>query len=548
MENLTAILITFLRPGYTRACIESLRLQYPKIKIIVAENGKYSRSMQSFCRKNNASYIMMPYDSGVCVARNELVRNVDTDYVLVGDDDFFYTETAMVDRMLTFLENNNNEYDLIGGRVSVDGEVKNYQGFIEKRHNHFQSHCLDVDSAIYKYDDFSGLRYCPVDLTFNFFVARTEKVKETLWDEKIKVAYEHYSWFYDFKCAGGRVAFSPDPVVIHKSKHVDPKESPEYRHYRNRKEDKNRFFDKYNLDYTISMSGTKTYATSQKIYELSQKNHYLKYIDFCITTFKRPKALERLLFSIAKYYPHANVYIADQNETLDRRFYKKLRIDIEKAGLKKRIAISSLPYDCGLSYARNYLVTTAPNKYKLILDDDMVFTEKTDIEKFYKLLENNTDCSIVGGLVQQNGVDLHFEFSLMVKDETIYQVPDNQPMRDYNGISYKKTGCVLNFALFRRDLFNFIKWDSSLKVSEHTDFYLRLSKYRNVRILYTPDVVIDHPPIEREGDYKELRQRPEFLINMLRKHKVKRIKYLNGQVIEDCNGMTKRYKESPEKF
>lgn len=254
-----------------------------------------------------------------------------------------------------------------------------------------------------------------------------------------------------------------------------------------------------------------------------------------------------MLFSIAEYYPNANVYVADQNDVLDREYYKKLRNQLFKAGYQKRISVEHLPYDCGLSFARNHLVKTTPNKYKLILDDDMVFTKETDIQKMVELLEAHPSAGIVGGRVQQLGSDLHFEFKLEIKGNTLHQIPDGNQYKTHNDIKFRKTGCVLNFALMRGDLFNHIEWDNNLKVTEHMDFYIRM-KNIPYQILYTPDVVIDHPPIEREQDYKELRQRKEFLVQMLQKHKVTRVVYLNGQVTEIMpDGGIKRYRETVKK-
>jgi GT2 family glycosyltransferase len=546
MKNTTAIVISFLRPAYTKACIRSLREQYPEIQIVVGENGHHNKELEAVCREVGAKYVQLPFDSGICVARNTLVRDIDTEYVLVGDDDFLYDREAGVDRMVSFLERH-PEYDLIGGRVRQSGIVRNYQGMIERRPTHFQSYAIDPETQAFDTDE-TGLRYCPADLTFNYFVARTAKVKTVPWDEEIKVAYEHFSWFWDFKEAGGRVAFTPDAIVIHKPEHIaaqvyGSKDHPTYMAYRNRKSDKERFFGKYGLSYTIGMNGNKTYSPHHIV---ERRKNDTKHVDFCITTFKRPKALEKLLHSIAEIYPMANIYVADQNERLDREFYKKLKSDLFDMGLAKRVSVEHLPYDCGLSYARNHLVLTTPNPYKLILDDDMVFTEEADIGKMVKLLEAHPRAGVVGGLVRQMGHDLHFEFNLEKKDGTLLQVPDGNPWKKENGITYRKTGCVLNFALMRKELFNYIQWDPELKVTEHMDFYWRMRGVP-MYILYTPDVAVDHPPAEREGDYKEMRQREEFLVRMMRKNGVTRVKYLNGQVRELMpDNSVKRYKEKPQ--
>jgi glycosyltransferase involved in cell wall biosynthesis len=543
MKNTTAIAISFLRPAYTIACIKSLREMYPEINIVVGENGDYHQGLARVCGMVGAKYIQLPYDSGVCVARNTLIKEVETEFVLVGDDDFFYTESAKVDLMVKFLENR-PEFDLVGGRVIQNGQVKNYQGNIEKRADHFQTYPINP-LGVNEVDEVSGLRYCKADLTFNYFVGRTEAIRRVPWDEQIKVAYEHFTWFYDFKLGGGRVAFSPDPIVVHKPEHVSPEvygseDHHTYMAFRNRKSDKLRFFKKYKINFTIGMNGVKNLGPEHIV---EKTKSITKYIDFCITTFKRPKALERLLFSIVKYYPSANIYIADQNDVFDREFYRKLKSDLYDVGYQKRISVEHLDYDVGLSFARNHLVATTPNKYKLILDDDFEFTKETEIQKMVNLLENNPKVGVVGGLVKQLGQELHFEFNLEVENEELSQESDRNVWRIMDGIKYKRTGCVLNFALFRKDVFNHIRWDQDLKVSEHMDFYIRM-RDTPWHILYTPDVIVDHGPVEKTDDYKDMRQRTEFQVKMMRKHRIKKIRYMNGQVVELLSdGSLKKYKE-----
>lgn len=546
MKNVTAIVISFLRPGFTKACIESLRRTYPEIKIVVGENGHHNPDLAKACKKFDAKYIQLPYDSGVCVARNTLVKNVETEYILVGDDDFYYNEEAKADAMKYFLDRH-PEFDLIGGRVTVAGIVQNYQGYIEKTDTHFVSTPIRVEEQEFELDHVSredgAFRYCPADLTFNYFLARTDKVRQVPWDEQIKVAYEHFTWFFDFKCAGGKVAFTPDAMVVHKPSHVDPEQSDEYSAFRMRKGDKERFFSKYEIKYIIGMNGVKTYAPN---HVAETRRNDTKFVDFCITTFERPHALKRLLFSIADNYPMANVYVADQSKVFDRAFYKKLRSELLTAGLHKRVSVTQLPYDCGLSYARNYLVKNTPNKYKLILDDDMVFIGATEIKKFVELMDEFPRVGVVGGMVEQTGVEVHFEFDIEKRGDTLYQVKDKGQWRDHKGIKYKRTGCVLNFALMRGEMFNQIGWDNKLKVTEHMDFYYRM-KQSAYQIIYTPDVIIDHPPIQRPEGYKDMRQRKEFFETMLKKHGVKRVKYLNGQIVELAEGGgLKRYIEQPE--
>lgn len=553
MNDVTAIIVSFLRPEYTVACVKSLRETYPGIRIVVGENGYPDRGLAAACARAGARYVRLPFDCGVTGARNRLVSLVETPYVMVGDDDFLYDHGALADHMRVFLADH-SDYDLIGGRVSVDGRVQNYQGRVTRHPDHFTTEPIDPEKESFEISHFFGpedhprvrpFRYCDADLTFNYFIARTEKVRSVPWDEEIKVAYEHFSWFHDFRSAGHRVAFSPEPVVIHKPKSVrvrlhDTPQHAEYMRYRGRKSDKERFFGKYGITHAIGMNGRRTDAP-QAAGRIDCRG-----IDFVVTTLKRPQSLTRLLLSIARHAPDANVTVADQNGTGDRAFYRDLRKKLADAGMRRKVCVDFLPFDCGVSHARNHLVGRATRPYVLILDDDMEFTAKTDVSGMRRLLESNPRAGVVGGMVTQNGHEIHFEFDLERSGDTLRQVEDGNQWERSGGIRYRRTGCVLNFALFRRDALALMRWDPALKVSEHTDFYLRWKSQSPYEILYCPEVSIDHPPHEREPGYREMRQRSEFLAMMMRKHGITRYKYLNGQVKELLpDGSMKSYREKP---
>ena len=521
MKNTTAIIISFLRTEYTKKCISSLRTLYPEIKIRVGENGHYSEEMADFCKGQNADYIDLQFDSGVCVARNRLIEGVDTEFVMVGDDDFYYVDgkdsKPMVREMIEFLEVMGN-YDLIGGRIFEAGSLRNYQGHFEMGDGFLRYHKLPMevfDKAILPSGE---LKYKNADLTFNYFVARTEKVKKVPWDEKIKVAYEHSSWFLDFKDAGNKVAFSPEPIVIHKPQIRE--RYPEYMEYRVRKNDKKRFFSRHNLRFIQDMNGNIDFPYGRE--QIDQ-------IDFLITTFKRPEQLEKLLFSIVEFYPSAKITIADQNERFDVAYYKNLWKRLMEKGLIYKPLAYGLNYDIGLSYCRNFLFRKTNRPYKLILDDDFIFTKETSIEKFVDILDEDKEVGIVGGAMWQNKI-VNFEFNLEKDGDFLKQVKDGDHWKEIAGIKAKETGCVLNFALIRKEVINEVKWDNELKVTEHTDFYLRMME-TDWKIVYTPEVVANHLP-HRPKDYSEFRSRDEFLIKMMKKHGLKKIQYLTGHTYE----------------
>lgn len=252
MNNVTAIVISFLRPKYTIDCIKSLKKTYPKIgDILVGENAEYNEEIENAVFKVGGKYIQLEYDSGVPAGRNRLMDLVKTKYVLVGDDDFLYDKKAKVDKMVKFLEEN-PEFDLIGGRVFENGQVKNYQGYIDIYDDHLD-YIIVHENEVTKKDKKSGLRYKKVDLTFNFFIARVESIRDVPWDEHIKVAFEHSHWFINLKKNNKVVAFSPDPIVDHKKQGYGV--SNEYKKFRLRKSDRHYFFDSLGIEYAKGMRG-----------------------------------------------------------------------------------------------------------------------------------------------------------------------------------------------------------------------------------------------------------------------------------------------------
>lgn len=253
---------------------------------------------------------------------------------------------------------------------------------------------------------------------------------------------------------------------------------------------------------------------------------YDRSIDFCITTFLRYDCLRVLLASIEATGYKSRIIVADQNREIDWSVYAPYP-DIE---------VVDLPYDVGLSEARNALILASRAPYILLLEDDFQFTEKTRIEKFLELMDVTPNVGVVGGQVQQLGVPIHFEWIPVVEDGVLYHKPDGDDYKKWNGITYKKTGAVLNFALMRREMLRTYYWDPRLKLREHADFYLRLAA-SEWQVLYTPDVIInDAKPSRYPEEYKQLKSRDEYMVLMMQKNNLRAIYYQNGTIKELVGG------------
>jgi hypothetical protein len=508
MSDVTAIVISFLRPGFTEACIRSLRACYPDIRVIVGENGEIDARLRSACAEVGARYVVLPFDSGVCRARNRLVSLAETEFVLVGDDDFLYDAGARADDMAAFLRSR-RKFDLIGGRITENGKLRDYQGYselVEGPPRRMVSHALDPEDA--KTDSKSGLRFMPADLTFNYFVARTEKVRAVPWDEEIKVAYEHFSWFFDFKLAGNRAAFSPDPVVIHKPKGVDARADARYRQYRVRKDDKRRFFERFGIAYFVGMEGAETPAP---------QDDPLEAIEFAVTTFMRPEALRRLLLSVAEFAPTANVTVADQS--FDAKAWEALRPALKAAGLKNDVNVIEMPHDAGLSASRNRLVSGCGREMVFLLDDDFVFTERTDAAKLARKLKAEGLDLVAGAIDLGEGRLQHYEGRFERDGGRLRQVPADRPPYDY----------VFNFFVAKTSALKACRWDEGLKVAEHMDYFL--SHKGKLKLGYDPSVSVLHLR-DRSPEYSRMRGRSyAFTARMMVKHGLDFIRTHSGDEI-----------------
>ncbi len=77
--------------------ITELKTKINKLETLKELQKKYKQIIESkedidIKSEHNLQVIKLPYDCGLSNARNELVNNVNTEYTLLLDDDFIFTE------------------------------------------------------------------------------------------------------------------------------------------------------------------------------------------------------------------------------------------------------------------------------------------------------------------------------------------------------------------------------------------------------------------------------------------------------------------------
>jgi cytidyltransferase-like protein len=223
-----------------------------------------------------------------------------------------------------------------------------------------------------------------------------------------------------------------------------------------------------------------------------------------ITTFLRDDLLFRCIESVRKFYPDIAIFVGDNgNATDEKRAFCK----------SNRCVYFALDFDLGVSGIRNETLKLIPETYKylMILEDDLVFTEESKIEKLKDALEWKAENGICGCLLKlKDGREQHYEGNVWSEDDVHYVEKIRNPewFTTENGTKYYLCNLILNVFLMRREVWRDNPWDYQFKTAlEHCDFFLGIQRKTNWKVAYTPDVSINHWQTMPEG-YKEYRHRP----------------------------------------
>lgn len=235
-------------------------------------------------------------------------------------------------------------------------------------------------------------------------------------------------------------------------------------------------------------------------------------------TIDRVFAAERLIQSAQLFFPEMNIYVVDQSST-DGVFADFC--------ITHKVQRIRMPYDCGVSAARNALVKAIDEEYFVLCDDDFILTPETSFAGALKILKANSEIGVVGGFLSDISADgrqpRHWEMFLNLDRtrRTLSLTPIDKfaPIIENAG-AHRFFHCdtVLNFALMRRSIFDeTVRWDPMFKCNgEHEDFYLNLKQNSNVKVVYHPGMRADHQHVSNP-EYLQKRARQSGLQNFLDK-------------------------------
>lgn len=218
-------------------------------------------------------------------------------------------------------------------------------------------------------------------------------------------------------------------------------------------------------------------------------------ITFGITTFNRPQLLQQLVDSILVRYPSARITVADNGN--------------QRVALSDGVKVLTLPFDCGLSEARNALIDDLETEYLLILEDDFQFTGETDIAPLRHVLRSDPEIGCVGGAIRGcDGRVTCYALDIEVcRDKMRVRDATHRVSVTPTGIPFRFCDMVWNFALFRREMLREHRWIDALKIGEHCPYFYEVKRAGRWRVASCSLPKIYHVPQRRPKDYLKYRQR-----------------------------------------
>lgn len=235
-----------------------------------------------------------------------------------------------------------------------------------------------------------------------------------------------------------------------------------------------------------------------------------------VKAFERNEALINLYESIRTFYPELRIVIIDDSRSPSNDFSND-----------PLVTYVNTEFDIGLSEGRNRALSLVDTEYFLLLDDDFVFTSKTDLSLMFEVLESTPFSIVSGGVVDFGKETRTFFGSLKLRHKSLYLL-EGVARGTLNGLPVYDF--VLNFFMARTSIIKSSPWDSDLKLGEHEDFFFHLKK-KSVLITDISDkVTVDHYP-EISDDYSKYRSRVHFYQNMAARKNgylyAKRVRYRN---------------------
>lgn len=230
LEDVSILIKTLERPVQLINLLHSIQKYKFTGPIIICDDSRqpYKNRILELFPKLNITYINLPFDAGTAEGRNRMLDHTHTALFVLCDDDFIFEPRTRIPLMRTMLLE--NSLDILGG-VFIQYNMKSRVGRLKSVISKFllKFNLLIPADQIYEYHAGLELKnnvcrlskvkyedpFTICDLTHNFFIARTDKVKAFGGWNPILKGGEHQNFFIRAKLKGLKVATTRQCGVIH---------------------------------------------------------------------------------------------------------------------------------------------------------------------------------------------------------------------------------------------------------------------------------------------------------------------------------------------
>jgi cytidyltransferase-like protein len=214
---------TFMREETLYRTIETYQATFVKFgmpyKFYVADDGPQDDRKSAFYAKLKSEghcVITLPFDVGISVGRNAILRQAKEGYLLVSDDDVVIRSADSLKRMKAVLDSNEN-IGLVAATLKYERGAffagENYaKGVRFERRGRLLARIPAPREIL---ETAEGIKYVIADQVPNIFLAKREMFRDIEWDNQIKIEYEHMDFFLELQKTRWKAAVCLDAEAFH---------------------------------------------------------------------------------------------------------------------------------------------------------------------------------------------------------------------------------------------------------------------------------------------------------------------------------------------
>lgn len=184
-------------------------------------------------------------------------------------------------------------------------------------------------------------------------------------------------------------------------------------------------------------------------------------------SFERQKQARALVKSIWKYYPGVRIVIADDSSK---------PLEIPDQARNNKIKILQMPFNSGLSKGLNLALAEIQTPFMVRLDDDVLFTRRTDLAGELRFLMEHPEVDLVGmpwidackSVSTKRDIKVYWRIDMREAPLRL-KIPHGTKL-DEDHVVLGKTS---NAFLARTDSIKKVGWDNHIRMIDHHDFFFR---------------------------------------------------------------------------